>query len=74
MKRQSTSLIAGAVLALALFVPGARAGSYVVAQCSPRLYPGRAGCGFAATTSHYIPTPIASGSTGLTDHAQPDDG
>ncbi len=48
--------VALAALALALdAVPAARAGTYIVAQCSPGLYPGAPDAGFAATTTHYIP-------------------
>jgi hypothetical protein len=34
----------------------AQAGSYVVAQCSPNLYPGAPDAGFAASTTHFIPS------------------
>ena len=55
------------VLRLAGHVPGgdshrpppadtqARAGSYIVAQCSPGVYPGAPDAGFTASTTHYTP-------------------
>jgi hypothetical protein len=53
-----------AVLFLALSPP-ARAGSYVVAQCSPGIYAGIDDAGFSATTTHYVPrvdcSPSAAG-------------
>jgi hypothetical protein len=43
----------------------ASAGSYIVAQCSPGVYPGAPDAGFAASTSHYFPrvdcSPSAAG-------------
>src|SRR4051794_29442093 len=33
----------------------ANAGSYIVAQCSPGVYPGADDVGFAASTTHYEP-------------------
>lgn len=48
----------GALGAAALLLCGAssaRAGNYIVAQCSPGVYPGADDAGFTASTSHYIP-------------------
>ncbi len=40
---------------LAIFSSSANAGSYIVAQCSPGVYPGALDAGFTASTSHYSP-------------------
>lgn len=42
-------------LALLLVPSSAHAGSYIVAQCSPGVYPGAPDAGFTASTTHYGP-------------------
>ena len=46
-----------ALLLVALFLlpSTARAGSYIVAQCSPGVYTGADDAGFTASTTHYTP-------------------
>jgi hypothetical protein len=44
-----------AVLLCLALAASARAGSYIVAQCSPGVYPGADDAGFAASTTHYVP-------------------
>jgi hypothetical protein len=47
--------LAAALLAGAAFAPSAHAGTYIVAQCSPGLYPDAPDAGFAASNTHYVP-------------------
>lgn len=53
------------VAALLLAPAAAQAGSYVVAECSPGVYPGAPDAGFSVTTTHYVPfadcSPSAAG-------------
>jgi hypothetical protein len=42
-----------ALLALTVVTASAQAGSYIVAQCSPGVYPGADDAGFSASTTHY---------------------
>lgn len=59
------TMLAAAIVLWLAFAPSVRAGSYVVAQCSPGVYTGADDAGFSATTTHYIPradcSPSAAG-------------
>jgi hypothetical protein len=54
MRRTWTAVIAAALVAVMTWAPSARAGDYVVAQCSPDLSPGAPDAGFVASSSHYV--------------------
>lgn len=61
-----TSIAAGLLLFGLVSVPAARAGNYVVAQCSPGVEAGAPDAGFAASTFHYKPqADCAPGAAGL---------
>lgn len=82
MRRGLGLLLATLCFGLAL-CGTANAGSYIVAQCSPGIYPGAPDASFSASTSHYFPRVdcsssaaglqvlhrLASGETGTTQGA-----
>jgi hypothetical protein len=49
------ALIAAIAALFCLTAVPAWAGSYIVAQCSPGVYPGAPDAGFTATSTHYVP-------------------
>lgn len=51
---RSLLLLIAAALTLSLLPATASAGSYIVAQCSPGVYPGAPDVGFTASSSHYV--------------------
>lgn len=65
--RRALGLLAVATAFLtALLTGSAVAGNYVVAQCSPGLYPGAPDAGYTSSSSHYVPREDCSqGAPGL---------
>jgi hypothetical protein len=53
--RRCLLILTMALLVLAVRAPSAHAGSYIVAQCSPGLYPGAPDAAFTTSSTHYIP-------------------
>lgn len=53
--RRLVALLTGALLMLSFMASAARAGSYVVAQCSARINAAAPDAGFSSTTNHYVP-------------------
>jgi hypothetical protein len=63
---RSAALVVAASLCLAASASPARAGTYMVAQCSPGTYSGAPDASFGATTTHYVShVECASGKPGL---------
>lgn len=60
------AILVAALVAFAALAPGARAGTYIAAQCSPGTYSGAPDASFGATTTHYTSyVDCGSGKPGL---------
>jgi hypothetical protein len=55
LHRAALLIAAAGLLSFAVGAPPAKAGNYIVAQCSPGVYAGADDAGFSASTTHYLP-------------------